>query len=100
MTAWLSGIFTSGWISVVAGLVLWALVLTAARRTSRPSATFKQLLPNALSGSALLVAFGLAMRQAPIPWLALLLAVSLIAFIFDLRVRLGGQASGLRRRTE
>lgn len=97
---WVAETFTSGWISVLAILVLWTLVLLTARRAPNPKTTLASLAPNGVSGSALLAAFGLAMRQGPIPWLAFLLAVSLIAFLIDLRIRLAGQASGLRRRTE
>lgn len=97
---WVSEIFTSGWISVLAILVLWTIVLLAAQRAPNQKTTLASLAPNGVSGSALLAAFGLAMRQGPIPWLAFLLAVSLIAFLIDLRIRLAGQASGLRRRTE
>jgi hypothetical protein len=100
MTAWLTELFTSGWISVVAVLVLWLVILMAARRAPHPMTTVKGLVPNGLSGSALLAAFGLAMRQGPVPWLALLLTVSLITFVVDIRIRLASQASGFRRRTE
>jgi hypothetical protein len=100
MTAWVTNMFTSGWISVVAVLVLWMVTLVAVRRSQQPKSTLAALTPNAISGSCLLAAFGLAMRQAPVPWLALLLSISLIAFLVDLRFRLAAQTPGLRRRTE
>ncbi len=88
MIAWVTQIFTSGWISVVAIVVLWAVTLLAARRALSPKSTLAGLVPNAVSGSCLLAAFGLAMRQGPVPWLALLLTASLVAFLIDLRIRL------------
>lgn len=88
MIAWVTQIFTSGWISVVAIVVLWAVTLLAARRALRPKSTLAGLVPNAVSGSCLLAAFGLAMRQGSVPWLALLLTASLVAFLIDLRIRL------------
>ncbi len=88
MTAWLTQIFTSGWISVVAIFVLWAVIVLAAGRPPRPRSVLVSLIPNAISGSCLLAAFGLAMRQGPLPWLAILLTASLIAFLVDLRIRL------------
>jgi hypothetical protein len=100
MTAWLTQIFISGWISVVAVLVLWSVIAAVAMRSPRPDLTIKTLAPNAISGSCLLAAFGLAMRQAHVLWLAALLAASLIAFLVDLKMRLADQASGLSRRTE
>jgi len=100
MTKWLDHLFSSGWISGVAILVLWLVTLVATRTSPQPRQTLALLTPNAISGSALLAAFGLAMRGADLLWLALLLAVSLLAFLADLRIRLTAQASGLRRRTE
>ncbi|MBC2771939.1 hypothetical protein H6M51_03645 [Rhizobium sp. AQ_MP] len=100
MTAWLVYIFASGWISVVAIVILWAIVFTVAGRSSLVGASLKLLAPNAVSGTALLAAFGLAMRQAPVGYLAGLLALSLIAFLIDLRLRISDQAAGLSRRTE
>ncbi len=100
MTASLVFLFTSGWISAVAIALLWAITLIVARRSPEPRSTFVNLAPNAISGSALLAAFGLAMRQTQVLWLALLLAISLVAFLIDLRIRLAAQASGLRRRTD
>lgn len=88
MIAWVTEIFTSGWISVVAIVVLWAVTLLAAGRAPRPKSTLAGLVPNAVSGSCLLAAFGMAMRQGPVPWLALLLTASLVAFLIDLRIRL------------
>lgn len=100
MTASLVFLFTSGWISAVAIALLWAITLIVARRSPEPRSTFVNLAPNAISGSALLAAFGLAMRQTQVLWLALLLAISLVAFLIDLRIRISAQASGLRRRTD
>lgn len=100
MTASLVFLFTSGWISAVAIGLLWAITLIVARRSPEPRSTFVNLAPNAISGSALLAAFGLAMRQTQVLWLALLLAISLVAFLIDLRIRLAAQDSGLRRRTD
>jgi hypothetical protein len=100
MTASLAFLFTSGWISAVAIALLWAITLIVAGRSPAPRLTVVNLAPNAISGSALLAAFGLAMRQTQVPWLALLLAISLVAFLIDLRIRLSVQASGLRRRTD
>lgn len=100
MTVWLTALFTSGWISVIAILILWAVTVSAALRSTAPGGTLRSLVPNAISGSALLAAFGVAMRQGPVPLLAALLAISLIAFLVDLRSRLSAQAPGLRRRTE
>lgn len=100
MMGWLTTLFTSGWIGAMAILVLWTVTAVAAMRSQAPASTFRSLVPNAISGSALLAAFGIAIRQGPVPILALLLAVSLIAFLLDLRSRLAAQASGLRRRTE
>ncbi len=100
MTAWFATLFTSGWISVFAISILWTITVMAAARTPAPAATLRALLPNAVSGTALLAAFGVAMRQGPIVLLAGLLGVSLIAFLLDLRARISAQASGLRRRTE
>jgi len=100
MTAWFTALFTSGWISVIAIIVLWTVTIIAAWRSSTPAAMLRSFIPNAISGSALLAAFGLAIRQGPVPVLAALLAVSLIAFLLDLRSRLAAQAPGLRRRTE
>lgn len=100
MTAWMIALFTSGWISGVAVLVLWSVTLVASLTSDEPRQTFASLAPNSVSGSALLTAFGLAMRAADIVWLALLLTVSLLAFLADLRIRLTAQAPGLRRRTE
>lgn len=100
MTAWLAFLFTSGWISAVAIALLWAITVIVARRSPEPRVVVVNLVPNAISGSALLAAFGLAMRQAQVLWLALLLAVSLVAFLIDLRIRLADHTSGLRRRTD
>jgi|GEM_PF-3040851 len=100
MTASLVFLFTSGYISAVAIALLWAITLIVARRSPEPRSTFVNLAPNAISGSALLAAFGLAMRQTQLLWLALLLAISLVAFLIDLRIRLAAQESGLRRRTD
>ncbi|AOG08978.1 MULTISPECIES: hypothetical protein [Rhizobium/Agrobacterium group] len=100
MTASLVFLFASGWISAVAIALLWAITLIVARRSPEPRSTFVNLAPNAISGSALLAAFGLAMRQTQVLWLALLLAISLVAFLIDLRIRLAAQDSGLRRRTD
>lgn len=100
MKAWLVELFTSGLISGIAITVLWAVTLIAASRSHAPRTTLAVLMPNAISGSALLAALAIAIRQGPVSWLALLLAVSLIAFLVDLRLRLAAQASGLRRRTE
>lgn len=100
MTASLVFLFTSGYISAVAIALLWAITLIVARRSPEPRSTFVNLAPNAISGSALLAAFGLAMRQTQVLWLALLLAISLVAFLIDLRIRLAAQDSGLRRRTD
>ena len=88
MTGWLNDLFSSGWISGVAILVLWSVTLIATRRSSDPRRTLALLTPNAISGSALLAAFALAMRQADVIWMALLLSVSLLAFLADLRIRL------------
>lgn len=100
MTAWITALFTSGWISVIAILVLWTVTSIAAWQSPTPAAMLRSFAPNAISGSTLLAAFGVAIRQGPIPVLAALLAVSLIAFLLDLRARLATQAPGLRRRTE
>ncbi|MDM7980957.1 MAG: hypothetical protein QUV71_11520 [Rhizobium sp.] len=100
MTASLVFLFASGWISAVAIALLWAINLIVARRSPEPRSTFVNLAPNAISGSALLAAFGLAMRQTQVLWLALLLAISLVAFLIDLRIRLAAQPSRLRRRTD
>jgi hypothetical protein len=100
MTATLAFLFTSGWISAVAIALLWAITLVVAGRSPEPRVTIANLAPNATSGSALLAAFGLAMRQTQVLWLALLLAISLVAFLIDLRIRLADQACGLRRRTD
>lgn len=100
MMAWFTALFTSGWISVIAIFVLWTVTIMAAWQSPTPTAMLCSFIPNAISGSALLAAFGVAIRQGPIPVLAALLAVSLIAFLLDLRSRLATQAPGLRRRTE
>lgn len=94
MTAWLSPLFSSGLISVIAIGVLWIVTLAAARRSPPAMRTFLTLTPNAVSGSALLAAVGVGMRQGPIEWLALLLTISLIAFLVDLRLRLRGLSAG------
>lgn len=96
----LSTLFHTGGISVIAIVVLWALTLLASSRSPRPRQSLKAMTPNAVSGTALLAAFGLAMREAPLALLATLLAISLLAFLLDLRIRLYDQACGLRRRTE
>lgn len=100
MTAWLTQFFLSGWISILALAVLWSTILVAGLRSPSPGTALVRLLPNAVSGSCLLAAFGIATRQGPIAWQALLLGISLIAFLVDLRLRLADHASGLRRRTE
>lgn len=96
----LATLFDTGWISAIAVLVLWAVTVTVSRRSYLPWKTFRTLMANAVSGTALLVAFGLALRGAPLLLLASLLAIALVAFLLDLRARLACQASGLRRRTE
>ncbi|THV23808.1 hypothetical protein [Peteryoungia ipomoeae] len=96
----LATLFDTGWISAIAVLVLWAVTLTVSQRSHLPWKTLKTLMANAVSGTALLVAFGLALRGAPPFLLASLLAIALVAFLVDLRARLACQASGLRRRTE
>ncbi|MDH4413609.1 MAG: hypothetical protein QE484_09895 [Rhizobium sp.] len=100
MTAWLFGLFSSGWISGVAITVLWTVTGIVAMRSANPRPVLASLAPNAVSGSALLAAFGLAIREAHVLWLACLLTVALVAFLVDLRIRLAGQASGLSRRTD
>lgn len=100
MIDWLAPLFASGLISLVAIVVLWLVTYAAARRSAAPVRTFVSLTPNAVSGSALLAAFGIGMRQGHVGWLALLLTISLIAFLIDLRLRLAAQASGFKRRTE
>lgn len=100
MMQWLTTLFLSGWIAAIAILVLWMVTAIAASQSPKPASTFRTLVPNAVSGSALLAAFGVAIRDGPVPVLAVLLAVSLVAFLVDLKSRLGSQASGLRRRTE
>jgi hypothetical protein len=100
MTSWLTQLFLSGWISVIALVVLWSVLLVIGLRSASPGDMLRQLVPNAVSGSCLLIAYGIAMRQAPLLWHALLLAIALIAFLIDLRLRLAAHASGLRRRTE
>lgn len=100
MMHWLTTLFLSGWIAAIAILVLWMVTTVAAMQSATPALTFRSLVPNAVSGSALLTAFGVAIRDGPVPVLAVLLTVSLVAFLVDLRSRLGSQASGLRRRTE
>jgi len=100
MIDWLAPLFTSGLISVIAIGVLWLVTFAAAKRSAKAIRTFGLLVPNAISGSALLAAFGIGIRQGHVGWLALLLTTSLIAFLVDLRLRLAVQAPGLRRRTE
>lgn len=100
MMHWLTTLFQSGWIAAIAILVLWIVTTVAAFQSATPASTFRTLMPNAISGSALLAAFGVAIRDGPVSVLAILLAVSLVAFLADLRSRLGNQAAGLRRRTE
>jgi hypothetical protein len=90
----------SGWISLFAILVLWletaALCLIAPQRWRR----FRALCPNALSGTCLLSALGLALRgQGPI-WILALLAASLVAHAADILVRRQDQGRLFSRRTE
>jgi CHASE2 domain-containing sensor protein len=90
----------NGWISLFAILVLWVetavLSLLAAQRWRR----FRALCANALSGTFLLSALGLALRgQGPI-WILALLAASLVAHAADILMR--GQDKGrlFKRNTE
>ena len=90
----------NGWISLFAILVLWvetaALSLLSPRRWQR----FRTLCPNALSGTCLLCALGLALRgQGPI-WILALLAASLVAHAADILMRRQDQGRLFSRSTE
>ena len=62
----------------------WVLLGSLRSRGAPPLAT---LWPNLLAGSCLLLALRLALGQASWQWLALVLAVSLLAHLLDLRQR-------------
>ncbi|MFB2552354.1 hypothetical protein [Ensifer soli] len=90
VVAWLM----AGWVGALALLVLWLEVAVLCLAAPRPGARLAVLAPNALAGSFLLSAVGLALAGAgALPILALM-AGSLAAHGVDMLARFRRPGSG------
>lgn len=90
----------SGWISGIAIAILWIETAGLSLLSENPPHRFRTLSANACSGTCLLLAAGLALRDADPIWVLMLFAGSLVFHGLDIALRYGLQADGLRRRTE
>lgn len=68
-------------------VLLEAVLLALYRRRSGRGPAFRRLLPNLLSGAALLLAVRLALVQSQWTWVATALLLALVAHLADLRQR-------------
>ncbi|QLF68505.1 hypothetical protein FE840_002470 [Peteryoungia desertarenae] len=93
-------LFQSGWIAVIALVILWAEIALLSVASAAPRKRFMLLLPNTLSGSCLLVALGLALTDGNLFVIAAFLGGSLLSHAVDVASRLAGHASGFKRQTE
>lgn len=96
----LSDLFVSGWIAVVAIAVLWLETVALCLMAPSPLSRFRALLANAMSGTCLLAAVGVALRDGHFLWIAALMGGSLLAHGLDVVSRLSGHAAAFSRRTE
>ncbi|SIR43608.1 hypothetical protein SAMN05880582_11365 [Rhizobium sp. RU20A] len=84
----------AGWVGALALVVLWLEVATLCLAAPQPRARLAVLAPNALAGSFLLAAVGLALSGAgDVPILALM-AGSLVAHGVDMLARFRRPHSG------
>lgn len=81
-------LFHSGWVTALALAVLWLGTTAICAASSKPWTLFRSLLANALSGSFLLLAVGVALTDMGVIWVAILMAGSLVAHGTDLWLRL------------
>ncbi|KQW29640.1 hypothetical protein ASE36_14610 [Rhizobium sp. Root274] len=81
-------LFNSGWITALALAVLWLGTAAICAASRMPWTLFRSLLANALSGSCLLLAVGVALTDMGVLWVAVLMAGSLVAHGTDLWLRL------------
>jgi hypothetical protein len=75
-------------------IVAEALLLGCYHRVTGRGPALVDVLPNLLSGALLLLAVRLALTQAHWGWLALVLLLSLLTHLLDLRRRWPADASG------
>jgi hypothetical protein len=90
----------NGWISLFAILVLWVETALLSLLSGQPWRRFRALCANALSGSFLLLALGLALRGQGPMWILALLAASLVAHAADILTRGWGHGRLFSRKTE
>jgi hypothetical protein len=81
-------LFRSGGITILALAVLWIGTAAICAASTRPWMVFRMLLPNALSGTCLLLAVGAALTGMPVLWVAAPMAGSLVAHGTDVWLRL------------
>jgi len=68
-------------------IVIEGIVITVAHRHNGSGPSPGKLIPNLISGAALMLGIRLALTQAEWYWLALCLCVSLLAHLMDLVLR-------------
>ncbi|OYQ34594.1 hypothetical protein CHU95_11345 [Niveispirillum lacus] len=90
----------SGWITVVAILILWTETVALSVIANNPRRRFRVLWANACSGTCLLAALGLALRDSNSIWIMALLAGSLVAHAIDILMRGGNHRRAFSRKTE
>ncbi|MFN3459477.1 MAG: hypothetical protein ACK4ZN_00550 [Oceanibaculum sp.] len=89
-----------GWLPPVAVAILWAETALLCALAPRTRGGRRALAPNAASGTCLLLALGVALRDGGAIWIVGLLALSLLAHALDLLQRLGTQPAEFSRSTE
>ena len=90
----------NGWLCLFAIAIIWAEIAIVCLRSRAPTTRLRALVPNALSGTLLLGALALALRDAPLIWVALLLAASLPVHVADVLQRLSEPRPGSGSRIE
>jgi hypothetical protein len=99
MTQLLDGL-AGGWVSLFAIIVLWAETAILSLLSRAPQRRFRALFANACSGTCLLAALAVALRDGDPVWILVLLVGSLIAHGADIVMRGGGHVAEFSRRTE
>ncbi|EKE76037.1 MULTISPECIES: hypothetical protein [Oceanibaculum] len=89
-----------GWLPPVAVVILWAETALLSALAPGPLDRLRALAPNATSGTCLLLALGVALRDGGAVWIVGLLALSLLAHALDVLQRLAGQRAEFSRSTE
>lgn len=90
----------NGWISLLAILILWVETAALCFFSPWPWQRLRGLCANAISGTCLLAALGLALRGDSPIWILALLGASLVAHAADVLQRGRDQRRAFRRRIE